>query len=49
MGPRSMQSFVVGMHGAFIVSLGLSLVAALFSLARGSEDRGAHAAPVQEF
>ena len=49
MGSGSMQSFVVGMHGAFIVSLGLSLVAALFSLARGSEDRGAHAAPVQEF
>lgn len=43
MGSNSMQAFVVGMHGAFTVSLGLSLVAALFSLARGKEDRQAKA------
>jgi hypothetical protein len=39
MGSASMQSFVIGMHGAFIVSLGLSLVAAVFSFVRGKEDR----------
>jgi EmrB/QacA subfamily drug resistance transporter len=39
MGSASMQSFVVGMRGAFMVSLGLSLVAALFSFIRGKEDR----------
>jgi EmrB/QacA subfamily drug resistance transporter len=39
MGSASMQSFVVGMHGAFMVSLALSLVAAVFSFVRGREDR----------
>jgi EmrB/QacA subfamily drug resistance transporter len=44
MGSSSMQSFVVGMHGAFVVSLALSLLAALFSVVRGKEDRKARAA-----
>jgi EmrB/QacA subfamily drug resistance transporter len=35
MGSSSMQAFVVGMRGAFQVSLALSLVAALFSIVRG--------------
>jgi EmrB/QacA subfamily drug resistance transporter len=42
MGSASMQSFVVGMHGAFMVSLVLSLVAAVFSVIRGKEDRKPH-------
>ena len=41
MGSDSMASFVVGMHGAFVVSLGLCLVAAVFSFVRGKEDRRA--------
>jgi len=48
MGSASMQSFVVGMRGAFVVSLALSLVAALFSFVRGSEDRSPLAASLCE-
>jgi hypothetical protein len=39
LGSTSMRAFVVGMHGAFMVSLVLSLVAAVFSFVRGREDR----------
>jgi MFS family permease len=39
LGSTSMQAFVVGMRGAFMVSLALSLVAAVFSFVRGTEDR----------
>jgi MFS family permease len=41
LGSGSLQSFVIGMHGAFTVSIALSLVAAIFSLIRGKEDRSA--------
>jgi EmrB/QacA subfamily drug resistance transporter len=41
MGSTTMQSFVVGMHGAFTVSLALSIVAALLSFVRGKENRQA--------
>jgi EmrB/QacA subfamily drug resistance transporter len=39
MGSDSMKSFVVGMHGAFTVSIALSAAAAFFSLVRGKENR----------
>jgi len=41
MGSTVMQSFVIGMHSAFIVSLALSLAAAALSFVRGKEDRQA--------
>jgi EmrB/QacA subfamily drug resistance transporter len=45
MGSASMQAFVVGMRGAFAVSLGLSVVAAVLSFVRGKESRQAVVAP----
>jgi len=39
LGSTTMQSFVLGMHGAFGVSIALSLVAAILSFVRGREDR----------
>jgi EmrB/QacA subfamily drug resistance transporter len=42
LGSSAMQSFVQGMHGAFVVSIALSLVAAVFSFIRGKENRSAH-------
>jgi EmrB/QacA subfamily drug resistance transporter len=44
MGSSVTQAFVVGMHSAFLMSLGLCLVAAAISLVRGKEDRAAQAA-----
>jgi EmrB/QacA subfamily drug resistance transporter len=44
LGSQVMQQFVVGMRPAFVLSLGLLLVAAGFSLVRGREDRRALAA-----
>jgi hypothetical protein len=41
LGSQTMQAFVVGMHSAFYVSIGLSLLAAAASLVRGKEDRRA--------
>ena len=43
MGSSSMAAFVIGMRGAFSVSLGLLVVAALFSVVRGKEDRAGRA------
>jgi EmrB/QacA subfamily drug resistance transporter len=45
MGSASMQAFVVGMRGAFAVSLGLSLAAAVLSFVRGKESRRLTVAP----
>jgi EmrB/QacA subfamily drug resistance transporter len=39
LGSQVMQDFVTGMHSVFLVSLGLCLVAAAFSLIRGKENR----------
>jgi EmrB/QacA subfamily drug resistance transporter len=39
LGSQVMQSFVIGIHSAFIVSTALCLVAAGISLVRGKEDR----------
>jgi EmrB/QacA subfamily drug resistance transporter len=39
MGSDKMQAFVIGMHSAFIVSLVLCLIAAVFSVIRGRENR----------
>lgn len=39
LGSQVMQAFVVGMRSAFVVSIGLSLVAAVLSLVRGKENR----------
>jgi EmrB/QacA subfamily drug resistance transporter len=44
LGSQMMQSFVVGMHSAFYVSIVLSLVAVAASLVRGKEDRSQPAA-----
>ena len=40
LGSQAMQAFVVGIRNAFLVSIALCLVAAVFSLVRGKEDRG---------
>jgi EmrB/QacA subfamily drug resistance transporter len=37
LGSQSMRAFVIGMHNAFFVSIGLSLVAAAMSMIRGKE------------
>jgi hypothetical protein len=37
LGSQPMGAFVIGMHHAFFVSIGLSLVAAAMSLIRGKE------------
>jgi EmrB/QacA subfamily drug resistance transporter len=37
LGSQSMGAFVIGMHNAFFVSIGLSLVAAAMSMIRGKE------------
>jgi EmrB/QacA subfamily drug resistance transporter len=39
LGSEVMQAFIVGMQNAFVVSVGLCLVAAGFSLVRGKENR----------
>jgi EmrB/QacA subfamily drug resistance transporter len=39
LGSAVMQDFVIGMHSAFSVSIALVLIAALFSMVRGKEDR----------
>jgi EmrB/QacA subfamily drug resistance transporter len=39
LGSAVMQDFVIGMHSAFRVSIVLVVVAALFSMVRGKEDR----------
>ncbi len=39
LGSAVMQEFVIGMHSAFSVSIALVLIAALFSMVRGKEDR----------
>jgi MFS family permease len=39
LGSQPMQAFVIGMHSAFIVSLGLCLIAATISMVRGKEER----------
>jgi EmrB/QacA subfamily drug resistance transporter len=39
LGSQVMQSFVIGIHSAFIVSTMLCLIAACISLVRGKEDR----------
>jgi EmrB/QacA subfamily drug resistance transporter len=39
LGSQPMQAFVIGMHSAFLVSIGLCLIAAGFSMVRGKEDR----------
>jgi hypothetical protein len=44
LGSQVTQAFVIGMHSAFFVSLGLCLVAAGFSMVRGKEDRRRQAA-----
>lgn len=44
LGSSVMQEFVIGMHSAFSVSIALVLVAAVFSMIRGREDRRAVAA-----
>jgi EmrB/QacA subfamily drug resistance transporter len=41
LGSQAMQAFVAGMRNAFLVSIALCVVAAVFSLVRGKEDRGA--------
>jgi EmrB/QacA subfamily drug resistance transporter len=45
MGSHVMQSFVVGMHSAFLLSLALVVIAAGFSMFRGRENRQAVVAP----
>lgn len=44
MGSQVMQAFVIGMHQAFLVSIGLCLIAAAFSFIRGKENRNIQAA-----
>jgi EmrB/QacA subfamily drug resistance transporter len=39
LGSAVMQSFVIGMHNAFLASIALCLIAAFFSVVRGSENR----------
>jgi EmrB/QacA subfamily drug resistance transporter len=39
LGSQVMQAFVVGMHSAFLVSIGVSVIAAGMSLVRGKENR----------
>ncbi len=39
LGSQVMQAFVVGMRSAFVVSIALCMVAAVFSLVRGRENR----------
>jgi EmrB/QacA subfamily drug resistance transporter len=43
LGSQILQNFVLGIHSAFLFSVFLCLLAALFSLARGKEDRKAAA------
>jgi EmrB/QacA subfamily drug resistance transporter len=45
LGSQSMQAFIVGVQNAFIVSTGLSMLAAAFSLVRGRENRHLEAPP----
>ncbi len=44
LGSQVTQSFVIGMHSAFVVSVGLIILAAAISFVRGKEDRQALAA-----
>lgn len=44
LGSAITQSFVIGMHSAFVVSVGLIILAATISFVRGKEDRQAQAA-----
>jgi EmrB/QacA subfamily drug resistance transporter len=46
LGSEVTQSFVIGMRSAFIVSIGLCIIAAGISLVRGKENRRQMAAPV---
>ncbi len=46
LGSHVMQSFIVGMRSAFLVSLVLSLIAAGILLVRGKENRRSQAASV---
>jgi hypothetical protein len=39
LGSQPMQAFITGMHSAFLVSLLLSIVAAVLSMVRGKENR----------
>jgi hypothetical protein len=41
LGSSILQNFVLGIHSAFVFSVFLCVVGALFSLARGREDRRA--------
>lgn len=45
-GSALTREFVVGMRGAFALSVVLCVIAALFSLVRGKEDRGSVTVPV---
>jgi EmrB/QacA subfamily drug resistance transporter len=44
LGSQVTQSFVIGMHSAFIMSIGLVIIAAAISFVRGKEDRQTEAA-----
>jgi len=44
LGSQIMQSFIVGMHSAFVLSFALCLIAAAISFVRGKEDRRRQAA-----
>ena len=48
LGSQAMQAFVVGMRSAFLVSIALCVVAAVFSLVRGKEDRRAAVQGLQQ-
>jgi MFS family permease len=48
LGSQLMQSFVIGMHSAFLVSFILCLAAALLSAVRGKEERRKVAASIAE-
>lgn len=39
LGSQVMQAFVIGIHSAFLVSIGVSVLAAGLSLVRGKEER----------
>jgi hypothetical protein len=48
LGSQTMQAFVVGIRSAFLVSLALCALAAVFSLVRGREERGAAVQPMRD-
>jgi hypothetical protein len=43
LGSQVTQSFVIGMHSAFVMSVGLVILATAISFVRGKEDRTAQA------